>query len=98
RSIFAKNFKGGDLTAIFGGNELNLAQADFTGTAVLEVVNIFGGTTIVVPANWHIKHEMVNIFGGTDDKRVSAPPENEPSKVLILNGLSIFGGVEIKSF
>lgn len=98
KSIFSKNFKGGDLTAIFGGNELNLAQADFTGTAVLEVVNIFGGTTIVVPANWHIKHEMVNIFGGTDDKRVSAPPENEPSKVLILNGLSIFGGVEIKSF
>src|SRR3546814_452375 len=49
KSIFSKNFKGGDVTAIFGGNDLNLSQADFTGTVVLEVVNIFGGTTIIVP-------------------------------------------------
>lgn len=98
KNIFSKNFKGGDVTAIFGGNDLNLTQADFTGTVVLEVVNIFGGTTIMVPSNWQIKDEMVNIFGGTDDKRAAVPPADQPSKILIISGVSVFGGVEIKNF
>ena len=98
KSIFSKNFKGGDITAIFGGNDLNLTQADFTGTVVLETVNIFGGTTIMIPSNWQVKDEMVNIFGGTDDKRVAPPTVEQPSKILIISGVSVFGGVEIKSF
>lgn len=98
KNVFSKNFKGGDLTAIFGGNDLNLTQADFNGTVVMEIVNIFGGTTIMVPSNWQIKDEMVNIFGGTDDKRVAPPNGDEPSRILIISGVSVFGGVEIKSF
>lgn len=98
KNIFSKNFKGGDVTAIFGGNDLNLTQADFTGTVVLEIVNIFGGTTIMIPSNWQVKDEMVNIFGGTDDKRVAPPQSDQDSKILILSGVSVFGGVEIKSF
>ena len=98
KNIFSKNFKGGDVTAIFGGNDLNLTQADFTGSVVLEVVNIFGGTTIMVPSNWQVKDEMVNIFGGTDDKRVTPPIVDQNSKILIISGVSVFGGVEIKSF
>lgn len=98
KNIFSKNFKGGDVTAIFGGNDLNLSQADFSGTVVLEVVNIFGGTTIMIPSNWQVKDEMVNIFGGTDDKRIAPPSSEQDSKVLVITGVSVFGGVEIKSF
>ncbi|HYH57004.1 MAG TPA: hypothetical protein VD772_10355, partial [Anseongella sp.] len=98
KKIFSKNFKGGETTAIFGGNDLNLTQADFSGSVVLEVVNVFGGTTLMIPSNWQVKDEMVNIFGGTDDKRSAAPPSDQPYKILILSGVSVFGGVEIKSF
>lgn len=96
--VFSKSFKGGELMAIFGGNDLNLTQADFTGTVELKVLNIFGGTTLTVPANWRVNDQMVNTFGGTDDKRSSLPSENGPVKTLIITGNSIFGGVEIKSF
>jgi hypothetical protein len=40
---------------------------------------------------------MVAIFGGIEDKR---PPQLNaiPDKVLIIEGTSIFGGIDIKSF
>lgn len=98
KNIFSKKFKGGEVTAIFGGNDLNLSQADFEGTIVMEVVNIFGGTTIMIPSNWQIKDEMVNIFGGTDDKRIPPSASDQPTRVLVISGVSVFGGVEIKSF
>lgn len=62
RNIISKEFKGGDAVAIFGGNDLILSQADFTGTATLDLTQIFGGTHLVVPANWKIQSEVVSIF------------------------------------
>lgn len=96
KNIFSKNFKGGDLTAIFGGNEINLTNADFNGTARIDCVQIFGGTKLIIPSNWTVKTEMVSVFGGMEDKRGAADPS--PEKILIIDGVSIFGGVEIKNF
>jgi predicted membrane protein len=98
KNVFSKNFKGGDLTAIFGGNEINLTNADFNGVARIDVVQIFGGTKLILPANWTVKTEMVSIFGGLDDKRGLATVEQTKEKVLIIDGVSIFGGIEIKNF
>lgn len=100
KKIISKNFKGGDVTVIFGGGELDFTQADITEKATLEVTQIFGGTKLLVPANWEIKSETVSIFGSIEDKRMARPTTltNEPSKVLILRGTTVFGGIEIKSF
>jgi hypothetical protein len=72
-------------------------QADLKGRAKIEVVQVFGGTKIIVPANWTIHSEMVAIFGGIEDKR---PPQLNaiPDKILVIVGTSIFGGIDIKSF
>ena len=98
KTIFSKNFKGGDIVNIFGGAEINLTQADVQGTAVLELTQIFGGTKIVVPPHWDIKPDMAAIFGGIDDKRMIQNTVIDRNKVLVIKGTSIFGGVEIKSF
>lgn len=98
KNIISKNFKGGDLVSIFGGTELDLTRADFTGTATLELTTIFGGTKLIVPSNWTIKSEAVTIFGGMEDKRNMQTVTDNPEKILILKGLVIFGGTEIKSF
>jgi predicted membrane protein len=98
KNIISKNFKGGDLVNIFGGTELDLTRADFTGTAVVELTTIFGGTKFIVPSNWSVKSEAVTIFGGMEDKRNSQTLTDNPEKVLILKGTVIFGGIEIKSF
>lgn len=94
--IVSKNFKGGDLTTFMGGAEINLLQADFTGTVMIDCFNMFGGTKLIVPADWQVKSELTTIFGGIEDKR--QPSQGNPAKVLYLDGTCIFGGVEIKSF
>jgi predicted membrane protein len=98
KNIISKNFKGGDLVNIFGGTDLDLTQADFTGKAVIELTTIFGGTKLVIPANWSIKSEAVIIFGGIEDKRKMMAVTESADKVLVLRGTVIFGGIEIKSY
>ncbi|MBT1689751.1 hypothetical protein KK078_24530, partial [Fulvivirgaceae bacterium PWU37] len=97
--IISKDFQGGSAVTVFGGAEINLTQADIQGRAVLDLVQIFGGAKLVVPANWRIQaDEMVSIFGGLDDKRNPATLNPDDNKVLILKGTSIFGGIDIKSY
>ena len=96
--IISKNFKGGDLVNIFGGTELDLSQADFTGTAVIELTTIFGGTKLLVPSNWSVKSEAVTIFGGIEDKRRMQTVTEAVEKTLLIRGTVIFGGIDIKSF
>jgi len=98
RIIISKNFKGGDLVNIFGGTELDLSQADFTGTAVIELTTIFGGTKLLVPSNWSVKSEAVTIFGGIEDKRRMQTITEVSEKNLLIRGTVIFGGIDIKSF
>jgi len=96
--ILSKNFKGGDITCFMGGTELNLTQADIQGRAELDVTQIFGGTKIIVPANWDIKTEVITIFGGVDDKRPVVAGNINANKLLIIRGISIFGGIDIRSY
>jgi predicted membrane protein len=98
RIIISKNFKGGDIVNIFGGTELDLSQADFTGVAVIELTTVFGGTKLLVPSNWAVKSEAVTIFGGVEDKRRMQTITETPEKTLLLRGTVIFGGIDIKSF
>src|SRR5204863_7230856 len=83
KNVLSKKFRGGDITNVFGGTELNLMQADFEGTASLELTQVFGGTKLIVPANWQIKSDFVTVFGSIEDKRpVNPGSEPEPGKLL----------------
>lgn len=96
KNCYSKNFKGGESVAVFGGSEINLMHADFNGTIKLELVNIFGGTTLYVPAHWQIRSEAVAIFGAVEDKR-PRPAGVSSDKVVLLEGFVMFGGIDIKS-
>jgi predicted membrane protein len=97
KKIVSKNFKGGDIVTIMGGTELDLTQADITGVVKLDVVQIMGGTKIIVPAHWEVRSEVTAIFAGFEDKR-QQPSISNPDKILIIQGTSIFGGIELKNF
>ncbi|MCL4638358.1 MULTISPECIES: LiaF transmembrane domain-containing protein [Olivibacter] len=97
KNIYSKNFKGGDIVNIMGGADINLIQADIQHPVILEVVQIFGGTTILVPAHWKVNPEMTAIFGGVEDKRFINNVAVDNRKNLIIKGTSIFGGITIKS-
>lgn len=96
KNIYAKNFKGGEVVTVFGGSEINLANADFTGEIKLEIVNIFGGTTLIIPPHWQIRSEAAAIFGSIEDKRPQ-PAGIAIDKVLIIDGFVMMGGIDIKS-
>jgi predicted membrane protein len=96
--ILSKNFKGGDITNFMGGAEINCSQAEITGRVKLDITQIFGGTKLIVPAHWTIKSTVTSIFGGFEDKRSPSGISPDPGKVLVLDGTTIFGGIEIKSY
>lgn len=98
RVITSKNFRGGEVICFMGGAEYNLSQADITGPVTIEVIQVFGGTKFVVPPHWEVRSESVTIFGGFEDKRVMQPGAFDPSKLIIIKGTTIFGGVEFRSF
>ncbi len=97
--VISKNFQGGEAVTFFGGVELNLTQADIHGKVHLELIQVFSGAKLVVPSNWRIQtEEMVCIFGGVDDKRKADTLSHTSEKVLVLKGLCLFGGIDIKSY
>jgi predicted membrane protein len=98
KNIISKNFKGGDITNIMGGSEIDLTQADIHGTVRIDLTQVFGGTKLIVPSNWQVKAQMAAIFGGVEDKRSIQNTALDPNKILLLDGTSIFGGIEIRSY
>jgi predicted membrane protein len=98
--ISSDNFKGGNITAIFGGSEINLMNCSLApGDNVVDVLTIFGGTTIIVPKDWNIVVNVTSILGGFSNKSVRNPAVAiDHSKTLHVKGLAMFGGGEIKTY
>ncbi len=98
KTILSKNFKGGEIVNVFGGAELDFTQANIDGHVVIDITQIFGGTKIVVPSNWRVVPDMAAIFASVDDKRIRTSAPADSDKVLVLKGVSIFAGVDIRSY
>lgn len=98
KNVVSKNFRGGEIVCIMGGAEINMIQADIQQPVVIEVVQVFGGTKLILPPHWIIQSEMAAVFGGIEDKRPIHPNTGEQTKILIVKGTSIFGGLSIVSY
>lgn len=101
REIFinSQELKGGRSTSIFGGIEYDLRQAQLASTgAYVDVICVFGGCGIKVPLDWNVRNEVTTIFGAFSDKRGDTFQHSyyDPSKTLIIKGITIFGGFEVK--
>ena len=98
--ISSNNFKGGNITAIFGGSEIDLSSCKLAeGNNVLNITAIFGGSTLIVPRDWNVLVNVTPIFGGFSNKIRREPNlVIDQSRTLIIKGIAMFGGGEIKSF
>jgi hypothetical protein len=104
RTSTASPFRGGDITAIMGGGQLDLRLAAIPAgqEAVLDIVAVMGGVEILVPATWEVSTPIMPFMGGVEDKRfppLQADPNvrRENGGRLVLRGLVMMGGVHIKS-
>ncbi|MFK7952175.1 MAG: DUF5668 domain-containing protein [Ekhidna sp.] len=95
KSFTSKNFKGGKMTAVFGGAEVHLDNAELAPEgATIDCFCMFGGHEIYVPNDWTVVNESFVIFGGFSDSRPNTIKDE--NKVLRIKGSVIFGGADVK--
>lgn len=89
-----EEFKGCNMTAVFGGIDCDLKNSIINDDIVINVSAIFGGVDIKVPSNVKVKVASTPIFGGVSNERKN--PKDEKAKTIYVNATCIFGGVDIK--
>lgn len=90
------HFRGGTVTTMFGGGEVDLRDAilDPEG-ATLHLNALFGGGNLVVPESWNVESRLTGIGGVGDGRPRVERPADAPT--LRLEGTAIFGGWGITS-
>jgi predicted membrane protein len=93
---YARDFRGGNATATLGGCEIDLRRASIAEgeTAVLDTFAFWGGIEIKVPEDWQVLDRGNAFMGGFVNSTRPAPGA---SKRLVVTGLAIMGGVEVKN-
>jgi predicted membrane protein len=97
-SISSKELKGGNVTAIMGGCNVNLRDADFAEESiVMDTFAIMGGIELTVPNSWEVVMQGVPFMGAMEDKtnHNTSYGDKAQKKRLIIRGTAIMGGVEI---
>lgn len=99
RRVTSQQFKGGNATAIFGGIDIDLREAQLTeGEHSLHLTALFGGVDVFVPHDWDITVTGTPIFGSLEDeRRRTQPMERHAKGRLYISGFAVFGGIEIKN-
>ena len=97
--VIHQDFKGGKISNIFGGTEIDLSMATLAeGRNELFIECIFGGVTLIVPSDWKVIMNVSSILGGFSDKRSIVKENPDATRMLVVRGSAIFGGGEIKSY
>jgi hypothetical protein len=96
RKALSGEFRGGDVTAMMGGAQIDLRQAKpVPEGAVLDLFVWMGGVDVKVPENWKVVNQVTVLMGGIEDK--SKTPSPDSRDILFLRGLVLMGGVDIKN-
>lgn len=95
RGSSSSDFRGGSVTAVMGGCEIDLRQAKIAaGVAEIEVFAFWGGVEITVPPEWTIDMRGWALLAGFDDQTKGGGTDGQQR--LVVSGLAIMAGVEIK--
>jgi len=95
RTNRSESFRGGDLTAVMGGVELDLRGAKLAPEgATLDVFALWGGIELKVPEGWRIDLEVVPLLGAFEDK--TRPVDGQAAlPVLRIRGFVVMAGGEV---
>jgi predicted membrane protein len=97
--VAGMEFKGGRISCVFGGVDLDLSQAwQPEGITTLDISVLFGGVNLVIPSDWNVQLKNTSILGGFSDKRLKFKENPDPSRTLVIRTSAVFGGGEIKSY
>ncbi len=86
-------FAGANLTAVFGGAELDLRHAKFEKDTVIKAFCLFGGIDIKIPDDVQVKIKSGFIFGGASDDRKGDTSKGKYT--IYVDAAGGFGGISI---
>lgn len=95
KKFTSQNLKGGKISCLFGGSEIDLRESKPEDGAVIEIFCMFGGVELSVPQDWKVNLDATAIFGGFSDERKSA--NSDAPATVHIKGFVMFGGGEIKN-
>ena len=90
-----QEFKGANLTAVFGGVKCDLRKSIINEDQVVNCSAIFGSIEIIPSEEINIKVKSNSIFGGVSNERKNKEI-NKELKTVYINAFCLFGGVSIK--
>ena len=98
RVVRSQDFRGGEVTAILGGFGIDLRGAGIAGdSATLNIFTLFGGVDLKVPEDWNVAVAGSPILGVFTNSAKTYRQGEAPTKTLVIKGVAIMGGVEVKN-
>ncbi len=95
----AKDFQGGQATAVFGAARFDLRNASMTvDEARIDANVVFGEVEVRVPENWTVINRASVLFAGVNDK--TNHPRIDPNVKtprLIITGSVVFGAIKLRN-
>jgi len=95
--IYSKQFRGGNLTNVFGSIELDLTKADIQQPIVIDTFQLFGSARIIIPPHWTVVSNVASILGSVDDRRFQTIYNPDADKKIYITGTCILGSLTIKN-
>ena len=95
RKYVSESLKGGKITCIFGGSEIDLRGSHAQDGAVIEIFCMFGGVELMLPEDWKVNMDATAIFGGFSDSRKNVVSSSDTT--VHIKGFTMFGGGEVKN-
>jgi predicted membrane protein len=99
RKVTTQDFQGGEVSATFGGIEIDLREASTTKDVIdIKADALFGGVELKVPDTWDVTVRGDGMLGGFEDKTHPAPVQEGVKRPrLTVRGGAIFGGVTVRN-
>jgi len=95
KSVRVPDFRGGYITVVMGGVELDLRKSTMGASpAYLDVVALLGGIELKIPPEWTVEGGILPFMGGFENKCQTLADSNTAPR-LVLRGYAVMGGVSV---
>ncbi|MDI3317572.1 MAG: DUF5668 domain-containing protein [Bacillota bacterium] len=96
--ILSQAFRGGSVTAIFGGSVLDLRRARLAAEgAEMDLVAVFGRVRLLVPESWRVVADGLQVFGGWRNETRLADQPGTAGATLRVTCFPVFGRIVIQN-
>lgn len=93
-SFAGQDFKGTNLSAVFGSIELDLRDAKIKEDVVINASAVFGGIEIFVDEDIDVVIKSSSVFGGADNSKKDTKKEKKHK--IYVDAACVFGGLDVK--